>query len=438
MEFKTTDKIRVLALGDYCCTTGFATVMSNIMRQLHATGKYDIDVVGINYTGDPYDHDIYPGKVYPAMNIANMHANDPYGRQRVLDMLGTGEYDVFFMLQDTFIAQTFIEAVNDTKAALQKKFSTVLYYPIDCVPKKEWIEKCVSLVDHPVVYTDYGKQLSIDIDPKLADRLKVIYHGTNLEDFHIIEDQEKLKTFRSNYFSGKADGRFLITNVNRNQVRKDPLRSFQILNELKKRGKNPLLYLHMSHDDAGGNLLVMADHFGFKLQEDFILPHPNFFNPNRGIPVEILNYIYNVSDALLTTTLGEGWGLSITEAMATKLPIVAPDNTSLTEMLADDRGYLVKSGANPSMWLTLGSGDNERMRPLMDVTDAADKLELIMNGKMPAIDNAYAWARQYKWENICQEWIKIFDRATLDARTATQTAAPQPNREQRRKQKAGK
>ncbi len=123
------------------------------------------------------------------------------------------------------------------------------------------------------------------------------------------------------------------------------MRSFMILNELKQRGhKNVLMYLHMAHDDAGGNLLVMADHFGLKLQEDFILPHPKMFNVNRGVPVDMLNFIYNASDCLLTTTLGEGWGLSITEAMATKLPIVAPDNTSLTEMLADNRGFLAHSG----------------------------------------------------------------------------------------------
>lgn len=442
MEFQTSDKIRVLAVGDYCCTTGFATVMSNIMRQLHGTGKYDLDIIGINYTGDPYDHELFPGNVFPALNIANMSVGDPYGRQRVLDMLGTGEYDVLFMLNDTFIAQTFIKAVNDTKEQLQKKFSTVLYFPIDCKPKKEWITECVSLVDYPVVYTDYGKELTLDMDPSLAERLQVIYHGTNLKDFYVIEDEQGLKNFRHNFFAGKADGKFLITNVNRNQVRKDPLRNFMILDALRRRGhKDTVLYLHMSHNDVGGNLLVMADHFGFKLGEDFILPHPTVFNPNRGVPVDMLNYIYNVSDALLTTTLGEGWGLSITEAMATKLPIVAPDNTSLHEMLDANRGYLAKSGADSSMWLTLGSGDNERMRPLMDVEDAADKLELIMQGQPPAIDNAYAWARQYNWETICQQWTGIFDRAALDARSATQAQKPVPNREQKRaaaKKKVGR
>lgn len=433
----TEDKIKVLALGDYCCTTGFATVMSNIMRQLDATGKYDIDVIGINYTGDPYDMEQYPGRVWPAMNISNMNAGDPYGRQRFLDQLGSGEYDVAFILTDTFIMQTFIDAVVDTQKALPKKFKLVYYFPIDCTPKKEWIRDTVAKVDFPVVYTEYGKRLTLDIEPNLQHKLQVIYHGTNLKDFHVVENKDEVADFRQKYFAGKADGRFLITNVNRNQIRKDPIRNFQILNELKKRGrKDALLYLHMSHDDAGGNILVMADHYGFKLQEDYILPSPKFFNENRGLPVDALNMIYNASDALLTTTLGEGWGLSLTEAMATKLPIVAPDNTSVSEILADNRGLLAKSGANDSMWITLGAGDNERLRPLMDVDDAATKLEQIMDGIIPDIDKAYAWASQYSWSKICEQWQAIFDKAATEAKLATRAGNSTPNRAQRRKLKS--
>jgi glycosyltransferase involved in cell wall biosynthesis len=430
-------KIRVLALGDYACTTGFATVMSNIMRQLEATGKYQLDIIGINYTGDPYDKELFPGNVWPALNIANMNGGDPYGRQKFLDMLGSGDYDVAFVLTDTFIMQTFVEAVVQTNAALPKKFKLVYYFPIDADPKKEWVQKCVSLVDFPVVYTEYGKRLVLDIDPTLANRLKVIYHGTNLEEFQVVEDKQQVADFRKRYFAGRADGKFLITNVNRNQVRKDPMRNFMVLNELRRRGRDDaVLYLHMSHDDAGGNILVMADHFGFKLQEDYILPSPKFFNENRGIPVEALNLIYNCSDALFTPTLGEGWGLSLTEAMATKLPIVAPENTSVAEILADNRGFLAKSGSNPSLWTTLGSGDNERMRPLLDVEDAATQLEKIMDGILPDIDKAYAWARQYNWQSICQEWANVFDIAAHEARLATQVGVARPNRAQRRKVKS--
>ena len=51
-------KIRVLAWGDYACSTGFGTVMKNIMSEINNTGNYEIDVIGVNYDGAPlrYKH----------------------------------------------------------------------------------------------------------------------------------------------------------------------------------------------------------------------------------------------------------------------------------------------------------------------------------------------------------------------------------------------
>ena len=54
------NKTRVLAWGDYACSTGFGTVMKNIMSELHKSGQYEIDVVGVNYDGGPYDTNKWP------------------------------------------------------------------------------------------------------------------------------------------------------------------------------------------------------------------------------------------------------------------------------------------------------------------------------------------------------------------------------------------
>ncbi len=66
----------------------------------------------------------------------------------------------------------------------------------------------------------------------------------------------------------------------------------------------------------------------------------------------------------------------------------------------------------------------------MDVWDAANQIERIMEGETPDIDGAYDWALQYTWEEVCKKWQRIFDSAALDARTASR-----PNRETRRKLK---
>ena len=436
-------KTKILLWGDYCCATGFATVLGNIARELHKTGRYDIDVLAINYSGDPYDKEKWPGSVYPAMpgimSSGGPYA-DVYGRQRLLDLTGKGIYDVVFLLQDTFILQTMLETLKQTQTELvkmsgAKTFKIVYYFPIDAQAKPDWATDVVAKVDFPVAYTKFGRSEVAKYVPALAN-IPYIYHGTNVEDFFYIESRESVKKFRHDFWHGLADDRFLIVNVNRNQPRKDIIRSLMILKELKESGRNPFMYLHMQHMDIGGNIFVMAEELGLENEVDFILPHPNVFGANQGISVDKLNFIYNAADAILTTTLGEGWGLSVTEAFATKTPVIGPDNTSLSEIMADNRGILVQSGNNPSMF-KMDLSDNERLRPIMDVEDAVGKIEQLMDsinnkfGSISDVEGAYEWAHNNTWEIICRLWITLIDAAAEIAKQ--QNAIPSGmNRAERR------
>lgn len=435
-------KIKVLAWGDYCCATGFATVMGNIMRELHKTGKYEIDVLAINYTGDPYDPNKWPGKVWPAMSGIMMQSpeyNDVYGRQRLLDLMGSGDFDVVFMVQDTFVLQPIIKEVKKTQAALavkegMKTFKTIYYFPIDAQPKPEWVTEVVANVDFPIAYTNYARDEVLRYAPALKDKLRVIYHGTNFDHFFPIEDEEEVSKFRKEFFQGKADGKFLIANVNRNQSRKDTVRNLMVLKELLRRGrKNVMMYLHMQYMDVGGNVFVMGEQLGVNGDDAaYILPGPNIFNANQGMPIEDINKVYNASDMMFTPTLGEGWGLSITEAMATKTPIVAPGNTSINEILADGRGHIVPAGNSPSLWI-VKENDNERIRPLMDVEKAVDAIERIMDGDLPDIEAAYKWVRKLDWPDIVKEWETIIAEAAHAAEVANVAISPFMSRADRRR-----
>ena len=45
-------KRKVLVLADSpTCATGFAQVSRNVLKNLYDTGRYEIDMIGINYTG---------------------------------------------------------------------------------------------------------------------------------------------------------------------------------------------------------------------------------------------------------------------------------------------------------------------------------------------------------------------------------------------------
>lgn len=425
-------KIRLLVWADYCCNTGFGTVARNVVKNLYDTGDFDIDVVGINYDGDPYDTTKWAGTVFPAMRGRMLQGSymDVFGRQRVLDLLGTGKYDVLFMIQDTFVVQDFMPNILESQQATRTK--TVYYYPIDAEPHPSWITDVVSKMDYPITYTHYAADETLKFDPSLKNKLKIIYHGTNTQEFFPIEAD--MSEFRHKFFNGHADNKFLIMNLNRNQPRKDVLRSLLILKELKGRGRdNALLYLHMAGQDVGGNINEWADQLGLKFGEDYIYPE----DFGEGYPVETVNALYNTADCVLTTTHGEGWGLSLTEAMSTKVPIIAPDVTSIHEILKDNRGILVESGNTNHDWYTHGHQDNNRLRPLMNVQSAADAITDLMDGKnIPDIEAAYDWATSQDWSVIAKDFETVIRKAASGRPMLAKTIDGQVialNRKQRRK-----
>jgi glycosyltransferase involved in cell wall biosynthesis len=413
-------KIRVLAHGDYVANTGFGTVMRNIIKNLHDTGDFEIEVVGINYDGDPYDTDMWKGRVYPALksSAAEKVYMDVFGRQRVLDLLAANVYEVLFIIQDSFVVKEYADALMETAKNVDTK--VVFYYPIDATPHPSWITEVVSKVHYPITYTNYAFNESVRFDPKLKDRLEVIYHGTNISEFYPVEPSKALE-FRKRFFGANSD-KYILMNLNRNQPRKDILRSLLIQKELKDRDADTLLYMHMQGNDVGGDIKEMADQLGLVYGTDYLFPT----NIGNGYPVEILNELYNAVDCVLTTTHGEGWGLSVTEAMATKTPVVAPDVTSLSEMLADGRGVLIPSGDTTGDWYTLGHGDNNRLRPLMNVQAAADAVQGLQDGHLPDVEGAYTWAISQDWSVIAKQFEKII-------RKAAERPKVQLNREQRRK-----
>jgi len=218
-EIRPEERIRVAVLADSpTVVTGFGNVCREVIRTLYETGMYEFDIVGINYDGSPHN---FPYRIYPAFSslIPDPMYRDVFGRQRFLDILGEGRFDIVWVLQDSFIvgeqlAQV-IQQTNDELPA-DKRFAFVYYFPIDATPKKQWIDNSALRADIPVVYTRYGrdevlKLYAVDEHSKLteeekernkkdgalmANKLEVLYHGCNTRDFFPIEDKEIVSAIR--------------------------------------------------------------------------------------------------------------------------------------------------------------------------------------------------------------------------------------------------
>ena len=112
--------------------TGFGTVSRNILEILHNTGEYQIDIFGINYHGTPHP---FPYNIWPAMDH---QAGDPYGRKKFCQFAIQHDFDILWVLQDTFIVDFVPELVDYVRKNRQKPFKSIMYYPTDSVIKSDW------------------------------------------------------------------------------------------------------------------------------------------------------------------------------------------------------------------------------------------------------------------------------------------------------------
>lgn len=454
---KKDKKIKILVHADSPrAATGFGTVTKGIFDYLARTGKYEIEIFGVNDIGfvDP-DPEKTPYKILPAMLPGAMQ-QDFYGRNRFIDVVRGGDkflkppWDIIFTLNDPFIFEQpiltpeigMIEAVKDLNNIYREKtephmwFKTVSYWPVDSSIKENWVEHAIGISDYSVAYTDYGKKEIEKANQKLPKpmriNLDVIYHGSSLKNYYPITDKEK-RDFKATFFQKAKidlDNTFIVGIVARNQVRKDIPRAMKVFKEFQRRRPDSFLYIHAKEQDAWGSLAEYARQFNLEIGKDWI--YPGNFDAAMGYPVEILNKIYNIMDVHILTTKGEGWGLPITEAMATKTLNICPNITSIPEIFntvgndyedlntlegADIRGIPVKSGSTSSEWITDGPSDFERVRPLTNVDDMVKKLVWAYDNpdKTKAIvDRAHEWVQILDWAKIAEEWDVFFQRVYND------------------------
>ena len=251
---------------------------------------------------------------------------------------------------------------------------------------------------------------AIKVFPPIEKKLKIMPHGFNQKHFYPLPEKE-VQEFRRAFF-GKIAGNFLFLNLNRNQQRKDIPRSMLAFKEVLKARPNTSLYLHMASRDLGWDLIEVCRSLGLDLSTDIVFPAN--FNVNMGFPIDVLNRVYNSINAVISTSYGEGFGLSFLEGMATKKPVIFPDNTALTENLKDGRGLLVKSGEDLDHH-TIICNDFEVLRPVTNLDDMVEKMIYCIDNPeemKEMTEKAYKWVTsELTWDKLIPKWLDIFEEA---------------------------
>jgi glycosyltransferase involved in cell wall biosynthesis len=408
----------LLVYADWNCTTGFGAVAKELVDEWSKDKNLSIVIFAINDKSKAV-YDYLPNvKVIPALQTGDKDTRgDIYRRIELLQIIYQNDFDALFFLQDVEVinamADNLKEVKNKKREENRPNFKSMIYFPIDSEPRMADL-KVLSFFDEVVTYTQYAKGV---MKPLLSDtqfkKIKIIPHGTNTTDFHPYSPLAKAKA-KSDIFG--TEDVFVFGSVNRNQVRKDfgsLIMGFAMFKHTT--GANALLYLHCNPvDPMGINIFRLCDRVGLEVCKDVIIPKD--YSENKGCSLEELNKIYNSFDCFITTTTAEGWGLTITEAMATKCLVICPKHTSLTEITDNGENSLNFMFSQQAVFVN----DFEKIRITTNPMEVKTLCEVAygLKDEVPElqeqvkqkIENAYNKVSAMKWDGIAKQFKVIIDR----------------------------
>lgn len=161
-------------------------------------------------------------------------------------------------------------------------------------------------------------------------------HIIDLADYHQLPNRGELR--KKWLGSAVNDDTFVVCAVNRNNVRKRLDILVEIFNQFAKDKSNVLLCLKTSaHDPEERFSSVYAPSYNLTQLEKM----PKIKLITDELNMEELNEIYNIGNVGLTTTSGEGFGLTPCEMSLCKIPQLVPNHTSHPWLFGEDYPGLI-------------------------------------------------------------------------------------------------
>jgi glycosyltransferase involved in cell wall biosynthesis len=400
--------VKVLWLGDAGAHTGFGRVTHAIGERLVDMG-HDVHVCAVNYDGDywPTNLKLYvPNKLVPT---------DIYGQSRFVELLAAVEPDAVVMLNDPFVIAKFLfrNRWDEQKILLQYR-PILAYMPVDGVNQPQtW--SVLGKVTKPVLMSEFGRTWMPDAP--------VVWHGMDTDAYRPAKEKGYISSggmeVRSKRDAKRAlgydpDG-FLVVRVDRNSRRKDFASTFKALVPVMKRHTDIQVHFHCKPTGEDGVELPQLFSREPEVAERFFVPGEH--NTRKGWPESDLAILYNAADLFVSTSWGEGFGLTLAEAIACGTPVVAQNVSSITEVVGPG-GVLVE----PLTTITVTSGEDQWLPDVPAFTDAIEHLYSAGGVRRKLGEAGRNHIKQVSWDEAARRFDLHLNKLVADAETATKEA----------------
>lgn len=301
---------QLLWIGDAGCPSGFARATHAILETLRQ--HYAVTVLGLNYRGDPHS---YPYPLYAAAA-----EGDAFGIGRLIWMCDLVKPDVIVIQNDGWNVPYYMQRLRAFP-----EYAQVPVVVACAVDGKNFNGAWLKGVAHTVFWTQFA------LDEARAGGYEgpatVIPLGVDTAQYY---PEDRLTARRRLRLPEALDTAFIVGNVNRNQPRKRWDLTVKYFAEwvTSRHVEDAYLYLHTAPTgDTGCDVKQLARYYGV-LEHLILMEPPTFY----GSSEDTMRDTYSCFDAQLSTTQGEGFGLTTFEGMACGVPQIVPTWSALGEL----------------------------------------------------------------------------------------------------------
>lgn len=379
---------RVLWLSDGGCATGFGHVTHHIGERLVRDYGHDIHVLAVNHRGDYFPSILEPEKqtYLKLYNPTQLSPTDMYGTSRILELLGKlGEskegLDAVVVLNDPNVLLDLLYENAYDKERYLLQYRPILYYvPVDGINLPRMWTELVPKITTAVAMSRWGQQF--------FEGSKMVYHGVDPTHYWPVKERPitlsdgtvcRTKKDCKVAFGMDPDS-FIIGRIDSNSGRKDYPAFLKAILPLMQKHKDIELFMHtqtvqMQH---GINIPVLLDRWSD-------VPAARIHTPGRysrftGWPTEDMNGLINAWDISVTTSRGEGFGLSNLQSIACGVPVVAQNVSANPEVigpggvLIEPLERLITVPAGQDMWLADINAFSQEVEHLYEARGVVRKL----------------------------------------------------------------
>ncbi len=476
-------KRRILFTGEASfLSTGFATFNREILKRLHATGKYEIAEMGsYAHAQDPRSRQT-PWRFYPVLpinqqekEVYDQNPANQFGRYKIDSVLADFQPDVVFDARDPWMLAHLVDC------RFRDNYRLVLMPTVDSAPqKKEWVEGIFKNADALTTYSRFGKHVLEQDGCKI---FAVTSPGINLDVFKPLDRN----AIRDEFHMTRS--LFVFGTVMRNQKRKlfpDLFNAYaQLRNKHAKRGRvekikekvakaekagkkvnlskaeraalrvdHSVLYCHTSYPDLGWDIPQYLYRYGIQRHVIFTYlcdscntVYASWFTPcdksgmsqcrecgahtahmpntHKGVNEEQLVRIFNLFDAYIQPAICEGWGLPIMESKACGVPGIYQNYSAMEDHVQNGGGMPIKIGR------FYHEAETASIRSLPDIDDLVLGMDKLANNdklrKRLAKEARECAVKMHDWDLSADKLMNIFDEIEIKDRGTTWDAHPEFN-----------